>query len=180
MVEHKESHQQLEKENRTTSKLQMMDNPDIEVDIFSDLVNFYRTYVKNNVDILRQKIAFSWDLIEQHSTALQSIHGLFLMLYGGSWLALATWMSFCVVYHEQDTASMLRTQGKVANMKTLWKTLNRLWLLTLVGFAVWTAPLLSKITVSFMLEKYVSGVIVNPVIMIRLQKLLPVIKMLGI
>lgn len=55
-----------------------------------------------------------------------------------------------------------------------------MWLLTLVGFAVWRFPWLSKFTVAFMLEKYVSGVIITPVVMRRVDELVPVIKMLGV
>lgn len=182
-------------EKPASPKLKMMDtmNPptteteelyccNIAATIFPLLEEYYCTYAKHIVDSLRMKwesVPFSYDMIEQHSTILSLIHGLFLMLYGGTWLSLATFISFGVVYNVWDLILMLKTECKEADTDAVLKILKQLWLLALVGFTVWTVPFLSKLTVAFMLEKYVTYFFVNSAIMDRLEKKFPAVMVFG-
>lgn len=101
-------------------------------------------------------------MIEKQSTILNVIHGIFLMTYGGSWVSFATLVSFVSVYNVWDLLIGMKANVKDADMLSLSKSIHKLWLLLVALYAVWTMPLLSKITVAFMLEKQVSGTIFNP------------------
>jgi len=109
-----------------------------------------------------QSIPITWEMIEQQSAILNLIHGLFLMLYGGSWVSLTTFISFCEVYKVYDVLGELKEKNKGTEMRLIKGSLQQLWLLIMVFYAVWTVPILSKITVAFMLEQHVSRTIINP------------------
>lgn len=192
MVEHKETCQQMEEDKTTNAKLKMMDAPspvneafnwaETAASKFPRFKEFYCSYIKSNLGNFRQKyehILFSYSMIEQHNTTLQAIHGLFLMLYGGSWVSCATFLSFSIVYQLRDVLGQLESQRKVVEIETVLKTLNRMWLLAIVGYSVWKIPLLAKFTVAFMLEKYVTAFLVSSGIIARVEEKIPLEKGLG-
>lgn len=58
-------------------------------------------------------------------------------------------------------------------------SLHQLWLLTMVFYAVWSVPILSKITVAFMLEKHVTKTIINPTVKTLFEEHLQVEQIFG-
>jgi len=110
-----------------------------------------------------QSIPLSYETIEQQSAILNPIHGMFLMMCGGSWVSLAIVISFFSVYNVWDTLIVLKTQVNDPEELPVKVSLHKLWLLTVALYSVWTVPLLSKITVAFMLEKQLSGSVINHV-----------------
>jgi len=115
------------------------------------------------------RIPFSWDMVLQWSTQLDQIHGLSLMLCGGSWVSLATFLSFCEVYHVQDVVRELKPQTKWPEMKSLSKSLHQLWILTLVGYVTCSVPLVRKFTVALMLENLIRASVTSK-IMAHIEK----------
>jgi len=183
MVELKDVHQQPEQTEETVAKLDLMDAWTVFDEelakIFPGLHNILEkwkptidVYIKKwesiNLEptkdlILKkyQSIPITYEMIEQQSAILNLIHGLFLMLYGGSWVSLTTFISFCKVYKVYDVlGELMEKKGK--ELRLIKGSLQQLWLLIMVFYAVWTVPFLSKITVAFMLEKHVSRTIINP------------------
>jgi len=149
---------------------------------YNSLEKFYSTEVKPTVEASRKKfesIPFSYETIEQHRTTLHLIHGVTLMLCGGSWVWLATLMSFYEIFHVYDVVVSLKVQGKGGNMDEILKSLHQVWRLMMVYYGIWSIPLLSKITIAFMLEKFITGTIVNPAIMAHLEERLPLVLMFG-
>jgi len=135
------------------------------------------------MDLIRNKyenIPISYEMIEQQSAILNLVHGLFLMLYGGSWVSLTTFISFCSVYKVYAVLGDLKIKTKGTEMQPIKSCLYQLWLLIMVLYAVWTVPILSKITVAFMLEKYVSRTIIDPIIKTLIESQWPIPKMFGI
>jgi len=126
-----------------------------------------------------RSIPITWEMIEQQSAILNLIHGLFLMLYGGAWVSLATFISFCTVYKVYDLLGEFKEKKKGTEMLPITGCLRQLWLLTMVLYAVWTVPILSKITVAFMLEKHVSRTLINPSVKTLFEEQLPVEQMFG-
>jgi len=118
-------------------------------------------------------------MIEKHSAILNLVHGLFLMLYGGSWVSLATFISFCSVYKVYDILEELKAKNKGTEMSAIKGCLHQLWVLTMVLYAVWTIPILSKITVAFMLEKHVSRTIINPTVKTLLEERFQITQIFG-
>jgi len=55
----------------------------------------------------------------------------------------------------------LKALVKDPEMLSVKTCLQKLWVLTVVLYAVWKIPLLSKITIAFMLEKQVSATLMN-------------------
>lgn len=191
MVELKDLHQQPEQTEGTDAKLELMDVCKCTVfdegfvklaKTFPGLHNIYCEQLKPTIDVCKKKLEslnlgptkdlilqkyqnlpFTYEMIEQQSAILNLIHGLFLMLYGGSWVSLATFISFCSVYKVYDVFGELKEKNKGTEMLPIKGSLHQLWLLAMVFYAVWTVPILSKITVAFMLEKHVSRTIINPV-----------------
>jgi len=144
--------------------------------VYSTAEKLYSTEVKPTIEALRKKfesIPFSYETIEQHSTILHLIHGVCLMLCGGSWVWLATLMSFYEVFKVYNVVISLTIQGKGSDMETTLKSLHQVWLLMVVYYGIWSIPLLSKITIAFMLEKFITGTIFNPAIMAHLEERLP-------
>lgn len=129
--------------------------------------------IKPTIDMLNNKfkrIAVSQQTVEQLRTKFILLHGLFLMFLGGSWVRFATFTSFCVLYDVFEDIRTLNLRGDVASMKTVLKSLNNLLFLVVVYVALLTIPLLSKVTIAFMLEKYVVGSIYTPDILTQLEK----------
>jgi len=119
---------------------------------------------QQTLDLLREKcknIPLCYEMIERQSVILNLIHGMFLMMCGGSWVYLATFYSFFSVYNVWDTLVVLNTRVKDPEMSSINSCLQILWLKMVALYAVWKIPLLSKITVAFMLEKQVSAAVVN-------------------
>jgi len=117
-------------------------------------------------------LPFSYDMIQQKSTQLNLIHGLSLMLCGGSWLSLATFLSFCEVYHVYDVVGELKPQVKWPEMESLSKLLYQLWMLTLIGYLTSTVPMVGKLTVALMLGNLIRDS-VNSEIMAHIEERLP-------
>jgi len=144
--------------------------------LYSRLEKSYCTKVKPTIEALRkisESIPFTYETIEQHSTTLNLIHGVTLMLCGGSWVWFATLISFYDVFNVYDVVASLKVQGKGGDMETTLKSLHQVWLLMVVYYGIWSIPLLSKITIAFMLEKFITGTIFNPAIMAHLEERLP-------
>jgi len=110
---------------------------------------------------------------------LNLAHGVLLLFYGGSWVRLATLVSFCVVYDVFEVVGRLNFKLGENEMIITLNTLKQLWLLMLVYFAVYNSVLLSNITIAFMLEKYISDTVNNPSIMTHTEKRLPLQKAFG-
>jgi len=116
------------------------------------------------LDLLKEKcqnIPLCYEMIEQQSVILNLIHGMFLMMFGGSWVYLATFYSFFSVYNVWDTLVVLNARVKDPEMSSIKSCLQILWLQMVALYAVWKIPMLSKITVAFMLEKQVSVTVMN-------------------
>jgi len=126
-----------------------------------------------------QNLPFSYEIVEQQSAIVNLVHGVFLMLYGGSWVSLATFVSFCSVYKVYDVLEELKTKIKDTEMLPIKRCLHQLWVLTMVLYAVWTVPILAKITVAFMLEKQVSRTIINPTVKTLLEERFQFTQILG-
>jgi len=207
MVELKDLHQQPEQTEETDAKLELMDAWTVFdeglvklSETFPGLHNIYCEQLKPTIDVCKKKfeslklnfeptkdlilkkyqsIPFTYEMIEQQSAILNLIHGLFLMLYGGSWVSLATLISFCSVYKVYDVFGELKEKNKGTGMLSIKGSLHQLWLLTMVFYAVWTVPILSKITVAFMLEKHVSRTIINPTVKTLFEERFQVEQMFG-
>lgn len=110
---------------------------------------------------------------------LNLAHGVLLLLYGGSWVRLATLVSFCIVYDVFEVVGRLNFELGAKEMIVTMKTLKQLWLLMLGSYAVYTSPFLSNITIAFMLEKYISDTIHSPSIMTNIEKRLSLKKAFG-
>jgi len=110
---------------------------------------------------------------------LNLAHGVLLLLYGGSWVGLATLVSFCIVYDVFEVLGRLNFELGTKEFIVTLNTLKQLWLLMLGCYAVYTSPLLSNITIAFMLEKYISDTINSPSIMTNIEKRLPLKKAFG-
>jgi len=149
---------------------------------YSFLEKSYSTNVKPTVEALRKKceiIPFTYETIEQHSTTFNIIHGVTLMLCGGSWVWKATLISFCDVFNVYDVVVSLKVQGKGGDMEMTLKSLHQVWLLMVVYYVIWSIPLLSKITIAFMLEKFITGTFITPAIMADLEERLPLALIFG-
>jgi len=205
MVELQDLHQQPEQTEGTDAKLELMDVWTVFDEgfvklakTFPGLHNIYCDQLKPKVDVCKKKLEslnlgptkdlilkkfqnlpFTYEMIEQNSAILNLIHGLILMLYGGSWVSLATLISFCSVYKVYDVIGELKEKNKGTETLTIKGSLHQLWLLTVVLYAVWTVPILSKITVAFMLEKHVSKTIINPIVKTLFEEQLQVEQMVG-
>lgn len=119
---------------------------------------------QQTLDLLREKcqnIPLCYEVIEQQSVILNLIHGMFLMMCGGSQVYLATFYSFFSVYNVWDTLVVLNARVKDPEMSSVKSCLQILWLQTVALYAVLKIPLLSKITVAFMLEKQLSATVMN-------------------
>jgi len=190
MVELKDVHQQPEQTEETDAKHELMDAWTVFDEWFANfaktfpaLHKIYSQRLEPTIDACKKKwgnlnleptkdlilkkyqsIPLTYEMIEQQSAILNLIHGLFLMLYGGSWVSLTTFISFCSVYKVYDVLGELKEKNKGTEMLPILGCLRQLWLLIMVFYAVWTVPILSKITVAFMLEKHVSRTIIKPAI----------------
>jgi len=118
--------------------------------------------------------------IKQNRSKLHLIHGILTMFLGGSWVGIATLLSFCVendIFHVVQRLMLNVTQ---ADAKKTSKSLHQLWLLGMVYYSVFSFPLLSTVVVAFMLEKYLSETIYTPAIMTSVEEQVPVQETLGI
>jgi len=138
-----------------------------------------KIFVVMDISNSKSQCARIYETIEEQRFHLHLAHGVFLLLFGGSWVWLATLISFCVVYDVFEVLGGLNFERAAIEMKITLKTLKQIWLLMLVYYAVYTSSLLSNITVAFMLEKYISDTIHNPSIMALIEKRLPLEKTLG-
>jgi len=204
MAELEDHQKQSDQTEEADAKLQVMDAYTVFDQVFMKLAkafpsmeNFYCEQLKPTVEVYKKKwecisleaivdlirkkyenIPFYYEMIEQQSAILNLVHGLFLMLYGGSWASLATFISFCSVYKVYPVLGDMMAKIKGTEMQPIKSCLYQLWLLIMVLYAVWTIPILSKITVAFMLEKYVSRTIINPIIKL-FEEELPIAQMFG-
>lgn len=153
-----------------------------KIDVIIEKFQSFQLKVEPKVDFVimkAQSIPFSYEMIQQQSTILNLVHGVFLMMCGGSWVSFATLISFLSVYKVWDALMGLKAKVKDADMLSVNKCLHQLWLLTVVLYAVWTNPLLSKIMVAFMLEKHVSNTMINPSLKNLLEERFPIVDMFG-
>lgn len=135
MVELENLHEKPEQTKETDGKLELMDAWKVFDEglatlakTFPGLHNIYCEQLKPTIDVCKKKfetlkldfeptkdlilkkyqsIPFTYEMIEQQSAILNLIHGLFLMCYGGSWVSLATFISFCSVYKVYDVFGQL-------------------------------------------------------------------------
>jgi len=101
------------------------------------------------------------------------------MIYGGSWISLAILVSFWKVYDVESAFRQLYAFQKGNDMERVLSSLHQVWLLALLCYATWSVPLLSAITVAFMLENYVTCTLINLSVMSRLEECLPVLRKFG-
>jgi len=154
----------------------------VAVTMFPSFESVYTVELKPMMGALKDKterISILYDIIERHSTKIRMVHGLSLMLFGGSWVSLAMFISFWAVHDIDRTLRDLKDFGKGDNMETMLNSLHQFWVLALIWYAIWNVHLLSVVTIAFMLEKYITGTIVNPAIMTQLEERLPLLKMFG-
>jgi len=154
----------------------------VVVKMFPSFESIYTVKLKPIIGALKDKsesISISYDIIEKHSTKIRMIHGLSLMFYGGSWVSLAIFISFWEVHDIDHTVRDLMDFGKGLSMETMMNSLHQFWLLLLIWYAIWSVQLISVVTIAFMLERYITGTIVNPAIMTQWEERFPLSKMLG-
>jgi len=101
------------------------------------------------------------------------------MLFGGYWVTLAMLISFWAVHRVDIFVRKVRDYGSGVDMGTILNSLHELWILSFLWYAIWSVPLLSVVTIAFMLENYITGTIINPTIMTQLEECLPLLKELG-
>jgi len=146
------------------------------------LEKIYTEMWKPTIGLLKKKsesIPIPYDTFEKHCTKIRLIHGLSLMLFGGYWVTLAMLISFWEVHHVYHFVTKIKECGLGVDMGSRLNSLHELWILAILWYAIWSVPLLSVVTAAFMLEKYITGTIINPAIMTQLEECLPFLKVLG-
>jgi len=152
------------------------------VTLFPWFENIYVAMLKPKIDAIREsseRIPFSYDTVEKHSSNIRMIHGLFLMVYGGSWGLLTILVSFWTVYDVESVFRKLYGYKEGIEMEKMLSSLHQLWILVLLCYATWSIPLLSAITIAFMLEKYVTGTLINSEVMTILEERFPIVQIFG-
>jgi len=131
--------------------------------------------VKPSMDKFRNKLQTIpvYETIEQERSKLHLFHGILTMILGGSWVGFANLWCFCVVNDVFDVVGTLMLNVTGADMEKTMKCLHQLWVYALVYYAVRTVPLLSNVTIAFMLEKYVTETIYASAIMASVEVYLP-------